>query len=62
MVFEQNMPESSQSDGRLVKRKHTLGLRTAIMSLGVYLGVCLVGFVDLWVYRAVLWTHVAADR
>ena len=31
VIFEQNMPESSESTGRLVKRKHTLGLH---MQLG----------------------------
>ena len=38
MIFEQNMPESSESTGRLVKRKHTLGLQQAIMSLEVSWG------------------------
>ena len=35
VIFEQNMPESSQSDGRLVDRKHTLRPRNEILSLGV---------------------------
>ena len=35
VIFEQNMPESSQSDGRLLKRKYTLRPRNEILSLGV---------------------------
>ena len=31
VIFEQNMPESSQSDGRLVDRKHTLRPRNEIV-------------------------------
>ena len=34
VIFEQNMPGSSESTGRLVDRKHTLGPRNEILSLG----------------------------
>ena len=39
VIFEQNMPGSSESTGRLVDRKHTLGPRNEILSLeGVVVG------------------------
>ena len=70
--FRAQKAESSQSDGRLVKRKHTLRPRNDIAGpVAVDLWPCgpadlwtcgPVGLVDLWVYGAVdLWTYALMD-
>ena len=41
VIFEQNMPESSESTGRLVKRKHTLGLHMQLGNHNVSMGACI---------------------